>query len=380
MSLYFFYKTGTSFIRVEDKDLIKAFNICRPGVVIPSRKQLAGPLLDECYLGVKQQVDEHLQSSDSICIVTDGWTNVISQPIVNYMAIATKHSFFIESVSTGDQRYNAEWIANDISCVIDGFTCDVAGAITDNTSANKSAWKILEAMYPDKFFHGCVSHTLHLLLKDIMGSNKQWCPFDTLVEFINKCKEIITFFKNHHALNHQLRKNQKEQNLKSLAMPRYTDEKLEPKLREELEEFIVNFPFDKEIPSQENKIATYRQLMEFFISANGHKTRNSFHYKMLVQEQKSPLEYWLTNGTNWPLLQKIAKKVFSMAVSSTSSERNFSTFGFVHSKLRNQLAPETVKKLVFVKTNIHELDGSTATSFIGEDEEQTEDDPVEEII
>ena len=259
------------------------------------------------------------------------------------MAIATK-LFFIESVSTGDQSHNAEWIANDISRVIDGFTCDVAGAITDNTSANKSAWKILEAKYPDKFFHGCASHALHLLVKDIMGSNKQWSPFDTLVEFINKCKEIITFFKNHHALNHQLRKNQKEQNLKSLAMPRYTDEKLEPKLREELEEFIVNFPFDKEIPSQENKIATYRQLMEFFISANGHKARNSFHYKMLVQEQKSPLEYWLINGTNWPLLQKIAKKVFSMAVSSTSSERNFSTFGFVHSKLRNQLAPETVKK------------------------------------
>ena len=129
-----------------------------------------------------------------------------------------------------------------------------------------------------------------------------------------------------------------------LLDPRYTGEKLEPKLREELEEFIVNFPLDKEIPSQENKIATYRQLMEFFISANGHKARNSFHYKMLVQEQKSPLEYWLIYGTNWPLLQKIDKKVFSMAVSSTSSERNFSTFGFVHSKLRNQLAPETVKK------------------------------------
>jgi hypothetical protein len=34
-----------------------------------------------------------------------------------------------------------------------------------------------------------------------------------------------------------------------------------------------------------------------------------------------------------------------------SSEGNFSTFGFIHSKMRNSLGPEKVKKLVYIKTN-----------------------------
>ena len=45
-----------------------------------------------------------------------------------------------------------------------------------------------------------------------------------------------------------------------------------------------------------------------------------------------------------------------MAASSASSERNFSTFGFIHSKLRNLLSSETVRKLVFVKTNANKVD------------------------
>ena len=44
-----------------------------------------------------------------------------------------------------------------------------------------------------------------------------------------------------------------------------------------------------------------------------------------------------------------------MAASSATSEMNFSTFGFVHSKLCNCLAPEKVKKLVYIKTNMLQM-------------------------
>jgi hAT family C-terminal dimerisation region len=43
--------------------------------------------------------------------------------------------------------------------------------------------------------------------------------------------------------------------------------------------------------------------------------------------------------------------VFSLATSSAASEGNFSICGFVHSKLRNCLTAEMVKKLVYIKTN-----------------------------
>lgn len=82
------------------------------------------------------------------------------------------------------------------------------------------------------------------------------------------------------------------------------------------------------------------------------KTRNSFRYQLLTKRKKSPLEWWLTDGNDFPDLQNIAIKLFSVAASSASSVRNFSIMGFIHSKLGNSLAPQTVGKLVFNKSNI----------------------------
>jgi hypothetical protein len=41
-----------------------------------------------------------------------------------------------------------------------------------------------------------------------------------------------------------------------------------------------------------------------------------------------------------------------MVTSSAASERNISTIGFKHSKQRNLLAPRTVEKLVYIKSNM----------------------------
>lgn len=64
------------------------------------------------------------------------------------------------------------------------------------------------------------------------------------------------------------------------------------------------------------------------------------------------MEWWFTDGTNYPTFQKITIKLFTMATSSAASERNFSTMGFIHSKLRNTFATRTVKKLIFIKSNL----------------------------
>ncbi len=49
---------------------------------------------------------------------------------------------------------------------------NVAGVVTDNTSANKKAWEILEKEFPDRFFYGCAAHGLNLLVKDIFYPKK----------------------------------------------------------------------------------------------------------------------------------------------------------------------------------------------------------------
>lgn len=82
---------------------------------------------------------------------------------------------------------------------------------------------------------------------------------------------------------------------------------------------------------------------------------------MLIKKKKSVLDYWKLDGSDYPLLQKLALQVFSMATSSSSSERNFSTFGFIHSKLRNHLSADRVQKLVYIKTNTNILAKSSAS-------------------
>jgi hypothetical protein len=174
MIAYHYYCTGTSFQRVEDQNLVQAVKMLRPdeGLLL-SRKKLAGELLDVCYDDIKQKCDAKLSSlSSAVCLVTDGWSNIHNEPVVNYIA-ASRPSLFIEAVHTGEQGHTAEWIAQDVGRVIRKHANTIfAGAVTDNTAANKKAWLLLKGQFPDKFFQGCTSHTLHLLVKDIFGATK----------------------------------------------------------------------------------------------------------------------------------------------------------------------------------------------------------------
>jgi hAT family C-terminal dimerisation region len=81
------------------------------------------------------------------------------------------------------------------------------------------------------------------------------------------------------------------------------------------------------------------------------KQQNSTVYCMIKERKLIVFKFWLARGDVWPNLQKLAKRVFGLVASSAASERNFSTFGFIHSKLRNSLSPEAVEKLVYIKTN-----------------------------
>ena len=90
----------------------------------------------------------------------------------------------------------------------------------------------------------------------------------------------------------------------------------------------------------------YVQFTDFQIQAKRDKDDNTFRFQMLSKKRNFSLQYWLTNGADWPELQKITLKIFILATSSAASERSFSTFGFIHSKLRNSLSTKLVEKLV----------------------------------
>jgi len=67
---------------------------------------------------------------------------------------------------------------------------------------------------------------------------------------------------------------------------------------------------------------------------------------MLLKGTKTALQYWQIDGISYPVLSKEVIKVFSMVTSSASSEREFLSMAFIHSKLLDK-----VNKLIFIKNN-----------------------------
>jgi hypothetical protein len=57
-------------------------------------------------------------------------------------------------------------------------------------------------------------------------------------------------------------------------------------------------------------------------------------------------------GYSTPTLQKLAIRLVYQCASSTRCERNWSTFAFIHTKVRNRLTYEKLHKLVYVNYNI----------------------------
>ncbi|KAL1326255.1 hypothetical protein AAHE18_13G215200 [Arachis hypogaea] len=68
-----------------------------------------------------------------------------------------------------------------------------------------------------------------------------------------------------------------------------------------------------------------------------------------------PQSWWSNYGSSAPLLQMIALKLLVQPSSSSCSERNWSTYSFIHSKRRNKLNPSRAEDLVYVHTNLRLL-------------------------
>lgn len=117
--------------------------------------------------------------------------------------------------------------------------------------------------------------------------------------------------------------------------PTFLGETQTQPLKRTLKDILVNFPVnDFSAVNDTRREALYLQYSEFMVFAQQDKFAKTLRYRMLVEKRQTGLQYWQVHGSPWPFLQDIALRLFTMATSSALSERNFSTFGFFHSKLQ----------------------------------------------
>ncbi|CAM8990676.1 unnamed protein product [Rhodiola kirilowii] len=68
-----------------------------------------------------------------------------------------------------------------------------------------------------------------------------------------------------------------------------------------------------------------------------------------------PKFWWGNYGATSPILQKLAIRLLGQPTSSSCSERNWSTYSFIHSLKRNKMNPKRAEDLVFIHNNLRLL-------------------------
>ena len=160
---------------------------------MPSAHTLSGVLLDQEHQQLAEHRDKILQESKDLVLVSDGWTSVRGDHIVNFCVKAPNQKpFFYKSINTSGIRQNTEAVADSILAVIEElgsekFSC----VITDNAAVMRASWKLIEEKYPHIAANGCAAHVMNLLVKDILSTPDHQ-------KTIKESGKIIQFVNNHH--------------------------------------------------------------------------------------------------------------------------------------------------------------------------------------
>jgi hypothetical protein len=145
-----------------------------------------------------------------LSLVTDGWTNIRNESIINYTLVSRRDAIFIKSVHTHVNRHTGQYIAEGLQEVIAEIGPEKLVAVTtDNASNMTSSWEFLKSTYPQITYLGCGSHMINLLVEDITklptfsthfellkGINKWWKSSSILgdhlrsIAILHGCKPV----------------------------------------------------------------------------------------------------------------------------------------------------------------------------------------------
>ena len=193
-----FYHSGLPF-RFADSESLKQFLFyIRPAYNVPSSKKVAGSLLNKAHSKFIDYVEDCLNSSSHIYLVSDGWSFMMKDHYVNHIALFGKKSIppiLYCCTNTGEIAQTGENIALETISVINEIGSEkVVSLVTDNASNMKTAWKILRENYPKLIINGCAAHTINLLVKDI-------CKLDEYESTMTDCRFVTAFVNDRNILS-----------------------------------------------------------------------------------------------------------------------------------------------------------------------------------
>jgi hypothetical protein len=165
----FVFSTNSPFSIADAPSLTRLVKKLRPNYQVPCSRTVGTTQLEERYAECVQKIKEFTDKSGSICITTDGWSNINGQHLVNFIAL-TPAPVFLGSINTTGISQTGEQIATDIMKTIKQLgTSKVTSVVTDNCPSMRKAWKIVGDAFKGIFCNGCAAHCLNLLSLDILN-------------------------------------------------------------------------------------------------------------------------------------------------------------------------------------------------------------------
>lgn len=160
----------------------------------PSYEKARTTLLDECKRNVEKSLApvKDTWHIHGVSIVSDGWTNVKHEPLINVIATNSEGAMFLYANSFSGVHKTGHEIAKYLLKAIDEVGPEIVlQVVTDNAANCKSAGKEIEKVHKHIFWSPCVVHTLNLMFKDI-AKNLEW-----FTEIYKLGKSIVKYFLNH---------------------------------------------------------------------------------------------------------------------------------------------------------------------------------------
>lgn len=205
----FFYRTGIPFNAADCQEWKNMFQLARPAYKPPGSKKLRTTLLSRVYTDMNESIRQIIADSTNISIISDGWSNIRNEHLVNYILIIPNQKPLFYGITDCDGKSQTSMqVAADLVNVIHDIGAEkVVSIVTDNAPNMRSAWKIIEETFPHIYANGCAAHVLNLLIQDI-------CSITKYAETLDRAISVVKFIKSRNHIAVAFRKIQQNHDFK----------------------------------------------------------------------------------------------------------------------------------------------------------------------
>lgn len=162
---------------------------------------------------MKFAVEEELKGSNTLHLQSDGWSNIRTESIINFV-ITHPRPLFVDFVPTDENRHTGEYLGQQIEKIIAKYgSHKFYSCIGDNAPNMQLGLRIATAKYPHIQVIGCKAHSLNLLCKDFL-------KLPSANKLFGQAKFIINKIKKSHRLHSIFLQKQREKKIQtSLKIP-----------------------------------------------------------------------------------------------------------------------------------------------------------------